>query len=350
MTNSIQHDEDETIEPSRRLKRSKEEIILLMLCSLSVPSILPFGIYRLLQHTWLSATIDLIIVGGVSTVMAYVWFTRRVKAASLLVTIFYSFGMVATIYVKGIDLVFWAYPTMVSAFFLLRPNTALLINGISLSSLIAILATQVPLLNLFTIAITFILINMFSYIFSHRTAIQHSELHSEAERDFLTGAGNRRALEDHLNTYVVECDGRAESSLLLLDIDHFKLVNDQFGHAIGDAVLKRLCELIRSRTRTSDRIFRYGGEEFIIIANAANLQSATGLAEVLRELVARTSIIDNYTITISIGVACLKKGMTASEWLSQADAMMYQAKHSGRNAVRVAEALNVDLPLRFESR
>ncbi len=308
-----------------------------MLCSLSIPSILPFGIYRLLHHTWLQATIDLVIVGGVSSVMAYVWFTRRVRAASLIVTVFYSFGMVATIYVKGIDLVYWAYPTMVSAFFLLRPNIALLINGCSLTSLVTILASQVPLLNLLTIAITFVLINMFSYIFSHRTAIQHKELHTEAERDFLTGVGNRRALEDHLNTYVVEFDGRVESSLLLLDIDHFKSVNDQFGHAVGDAVLKRLCELMRSRTRNSDRIFRYGGEEFIIIANGANLQSATGLAEDLRELVARTTMVENYPITISIGVACLKAGMTATEWLAQADAMMYLAKHSGRNAVRVAQ-------------
>ena len=318
-------------------KRSKEEIILLMLCALSIPSILPFGIYRLIQHTWLSATIDLVIVGGVSCVMAYVWFTGRVKAASLLVTIFYSFGMVAAIYVKGVNLIYWTYPTMISAFFMLRPNIALAINTVSLSALVAILISQVPLLNLFTIAVTFILINLFSYIFSHRTAIQHNELYREAERDFLTGVDNRRALERHLAKYGDDASERVESSVLLLDIDHFKRVNDRFGHAVGDAVLVSLCELIRSRTRTSDKIFRYGGEEFIIIAHAADLRSARGLADDLRSLVAGAAIIENYPITISIGVACMEEDQAPSEWLARADQMLYLAKQSGRNTVMVAE-------------
>lgn len=318
-------------------KRSKEEIILLMLCALSIPSILPFGIYRLIQHTWLSATIDLVIVGGVSCVMAYVWFTGRVKAASLLVTIFYSFGMVAAIYVKGVNLIYWTYPTMISAFFMLRPNIALAINTVSLSALVAILISQVPLLNLFTIAVTFILINLFSYIFSHRTAIQHNELYREAERDFLTGVDNRRALERHLAKYGDDASERVESSVLLLDIDHFKRINDQFGHAVGDAVLVSLCELIRSRTRTSDKIFRYGGEEFIIIAHAADLRSARGLADDLRSLVAGAAIIENYPITISIGVACMEEDQAPSEWLARADQMLYLAKQSGRNTVMVAE-------------
>ena len=318
-------------------KRSKEEIILLMLCALSIPSILPFGIYRLIQHTWLSATIDLVIVGGVSCVMAYVWFTGRVKVASLLATIFYSFGMVAAIYVKGINLIYWTYPTMISAFFMLRPNIALAINTVSLSALVAILISQVPLLNLFTIAVTFILINLFSYIFSHRTAIQHNELYREAERDFLTGVDNRRALERHLAKYGDDASERVESSVLLLDIDHFKRINDQFGHAVGDAVLVSLCELIRSRTRTSDKIFRYGGEEFIIIAHAADLRSARGLADDLRSLVAGAAIIENYPITISIGVACMEEDQAPSEWLARADQMLYLAKQSGRNTVMVAE-------------
>ena len=318
-------------------KRSKEEIILLLMCALSIPSILPFGIYRLIQHTWLSAIIDLVIVGGVSCVMTYVWLTGRVKVASLLATIFYSFGMVAAIYVKGINLIYWTYPTMISAFFMLRPNIALAINAVSLSALVAILISQVPLLNLFTIAITFILINLFSYIFSHRTAIQHNELHLEAERDFLTGVGNRRALERHLAKYVANAGERVASSILLLDIDHFKRVNDQFGHAVGDTVLVSLCELIQSRTRTSDKIFRYGGEEFIIIAHAADLRSARGLADDLRSLVAGAAIIENYPITISIGVACMDEDQTPSEWLARADQMLYLAKQSGRNAVMVAE-------------
>jgi diguanylate cyclase (GGDEF)-like protein len=323
--------------PKTQRKRSKEEVILLMLCALSIPSILPFGVYRLMQHNWLSAALDLTLVAGMLCVMLFVRRSGRVKFASIVVTIFYSVGMLATVYIKGVSLVYWVYPTMIAAFFMLRPIVALAINGVSLIVLIIVLAQQmIPILNLLTIVVTIMLINLFSYIFSHRTGIQHKELNREAERDFLTGVGNRRALARNLATYAKSNGTHIESSLLLLDLDHFKTVNDRFGHAAGDAVLVHLCELIRSRTRTSDQIFRYGGEEFIVIAKGASLRSASGLAEDLRALVASTEMLEGCLITISIGVASMLEDEAPSAWLQRADRMLYLAKQSGRNAVRVA--------------
>ena len=317
-------------------KRSKEEIILLLMCALSIPSILPFAIFRLFQHNWVSATLDFFIVGGVFSVLAYVWLTGRFRVASVLVTIFYSTGMVIAVKVNGINLIYWTYPTMISAYFMLRPNTAVIINAFSLSALIFILMSQVPLLNLLTIIITFILINLFSYIFSHRTRIQHRELNLEAERDFLTRTGNRRALDAHLARYLSIADGENVSCMLLLDIDHFKRINDAFGHPFGDQVLVRICDLLRTRTRATDKIFRYGGEEFIIVAGSTNIKSAASLAEELRQLVAETTIIENYSVTISIGVTSMSHNRSVTEWLSKADEMLYLAKQSGRNLVKVA--------------
>ncbi|HEY8023325.1 MAG TPA: GGDEF domain-containing protein [Burkholderiaceae bacterium] len=320
-----------------KARRSKEEIILLLLCGLSVPSILPFGIFRLLQHNWLAASVDLMLVGGMTCVMLYVWNTGRIRFASLAVTIFYSTGMLITVNLQGVGVVYWAYPTMIAGFFMLRPNVALAINFVSLAIIVALLSERIPVLTLMTIAVTIALINLFSYIFSQRTRLQHTELNLAAEHDHLTGTGNRRALERKLAGFLRTGKSDAPSSMLLLDLDHFKEVNDRFGHAAGDKVLVQLCELIRSRTRRSDEIFRYGGEEFIVIANGASLRAASGMAETLRALVAATNIINGCPITVSIGVAAIEEGELPDAWLLRADRMLYQAKQTGRNKVCVAE-------------
>jgi len=322
--------------PAAKPKRSKEEVILLLLCALSIPSILPFGIYRIVQHSWFPAFIDLTLVGGMSCVLLYVWRTRKIRFASLAVTIFYSTGMLVTVNLQGVGVVYWAYPTMIAGFFMLRPNVALTINIVSLSVIVTLLATRVSELNLFTIAVTILLINLFSYIFSQRTRQQHTELNLAAEIDHLTGVCNRRALERKLAGFLHVDQAEMQSSMLLLDLDHFKQVNDSHGHAAGDKVLVHLCQLIRSRTRKSDEIFRYGGEEFIVIANGASLGAASGMAENLRALVAATDIIEGCTITVSIGVAALEPGESPESWLLRADRMLYNAKQSGRNKVCVA--------------
>ncbi len=323
--------------PVAKPPRSKEEIILLLLCALSIPSILPFGIFRIVQHNWFPAFIDLTLVGGMSCVLLYVWHTGKIRFASLAVTIFYSAGMLVTVNLQGVGLVYWAYPTMIAGFFILRPNVALAINIVSLSVIVALLAMRIPALNLFTIAVTILLINLFSYIFSQRTRQQHIELNLAAEIDHLTGVCNRRALERKLAGFLQMNQRETLSSMLLLDLDHFKQVNDSFGHAAGDKVLVQLCELIRSRTRKSDEIFRYGGEEFIVIATGASLRAASGMAENLRALVAATDIIAGCPITVSIGVAALQPGESPASWLLRADRMLYNAKLGGRNKVCVAD-------------
>jgi diguanylate cyclase len=323
---------------SAKRKRSKEEVILLLMCSLSIPSILPFGVYRLLQGSWISAAVDLALVAAMVAVIVHVLRTGRYKAASIGVTLFYSAGMLATIHLRGLSLVYWVYPTMIAAYFMLRPVVALAINSVSMLVLVAILLRELDLLNLFTVVVTISLVNLFAYIFSYRTSLQNKELHTEVERDFLTGVGNRRALDRRLAAHAGERRPHPESSLLLLDIDHFKRVNDQHGHAAGDQVLIRLCELMRNNTRSSDQIFRYGGEEFAVIASGAGLSSASRLAEGLRAAIAAAPLMEGHPITVSIGVAGMNKGATPADWLMRADKMLYAAKQGGRNAVRVEPA------------
>jgi diguanylate cyclase (GGDEF)-like protein len=317
-------------------QRRQEEVILMLLCALSIPSILPFGVYRLLQGSWASAAVDMALVIGMLAVIVHVWRTGRYQAASIGVTIFYSAGMLVTVYLRGVALVYWVYPTMIAAYFVLRPTLALAINSVGLAALVTILVSRLEVVNLLTIVVTIGLVNLFAYIFAYRTGLQNKELHTAVELDFLTGVGNRRALERKLAEHAQERRPQLEASLLLLDLDHFKQVNDQYGHAAGDKVLIRLAELMRRHTRSSDRIFRYGGEEFAILASGAGLSAAARLAEGLRAAVAAATLLEGHPITISIGVAYMDQASEPAEWLEQADKMLYAAKQGGRNAVRVA--------------
>lgn len=318
------------------LKRSKEEVVLLMLCGLSIPSILPFGIVRLFQGNVLMATVDLLIVLGMLCIMVFVWRTRRVRLAGIAVTVFYSMGMLAAIYVKGLPIVYWVYPTMIAAFFILQAREALMINSVSLLCLIGILHDVMLLLDLSSLVVTLVLINLFAYIFSDRTSLQHFELNQQAEKDFLTGAGNRRAFDKQLQAICAKDAVPTDACILILDLDHFKKINDQFGHTVGDQVLIQFCSLLRSRIRNADSFFRYGGEEFVIVAMGADVFAAARFAEELRALVEKAQLLRDYPVTVSIGVARKIAGEEGEAWFQRADAKLYEAKLSGRNAVRVA--------------
>lgn len=314
----------------------------MIMCALSIPSILPFGLYRLWQGAWLSAMVDLALVLAMLSVIVHVWHTGRYKVASLGVTLFYSAGMLATIYLRGLSLVYWAYPTMIAAFFMLRPKVALGINSVSLLVLVSMLLPQVPMPTMFTVVVTIALVNLFAYIFSHRTGIQNRELHIEAERDFLTGVGNRRAFDSKLAGYAAERRPQPEACLLLIDLDHFKQVNDQHGHPAGDQVLRRLCDVLRHHTRVTDEIFRYGGEEFAIIAQADE-DHALAMADLICQAIAGLKLTHPHSpfgvLTVSLGVAVATPSDNDSifEFVRTADTALYRAKQLGRNRVELAD-------------
>lgn len=162
--------------------------------------------------------------------------------------------------------------------------------------------------------------------------------------DALTGLYNRRYMESHLDTLVTTSAQRGKSiSLLLMDIDFFKAVNDTHGHDVGDDVLRELARRIRRAIRGIDMTCRLGGEEFVIVLPDADMVRACAIAERVREMVGREPFPVSSTgltldITISVGVAVLESAAdTADTILKRADRALYQAKRDGRNRV-VADA------------
>jgi len=165
-----------------------------------------------------------------------------------------------------------------------------------------------------------------------------TKLREEVIRDPLTGLFNRRYLEETLDRELSRA-GREQSplSLAMLDIDHFKRLNDTHGHAAGDIMLRSLATLLRDFTRTEDVVCRYGGEEFVVVLPATSLFHAMQRMEQLRSTVESSQVQHERLVlrgTISIGVATFPMhGKTSRQLLQAADIALYKAKDSGRNRV-----------------
>jgi diguanylate cyclase (GGDEF)-like protein len=162
----------------------------------------------------------------------------------------------------------------------------------------------------------------------------------EAATDPLTGVLNRRALDRLLARETDRCEAQGGMvSVLALDLDHFKAVNDTHGHAVGDEALRAFARRIRGPLRQSDHLARVGGEEFIVLLPGAPLSNAHEIAERLRAIVAEAPLVDvpRVAVTVSIGVAAFRPGDGGTDLLARADAAAYEAKRSGRDRVVLAE-------------
>jgi diguanylate cyclase (GGDEF)-like protein len=156
-------------------------------------------------------------------------------------------------------------------------------------------------------------------------------LKRQATTDALTGIMNRRKFNEHLEM-AVERSFRTSVpfSVLLLDIDHFKLLNDDFGHGVGDNALIQFADILKHRVRKHEEPARYGGEEFAIVLENSNEQSAYRAAERFREAI-NSAQWPHRQITASIGVATHKTGMTGRQLVQLADEALYHSKRNGRN-------------------
>jgi diguanylate cyclase (GGDEF)-like protein len=160
------------------------------------------------------------------------------------------------------------------------------------------------------------------------------QLEIDNKTDKLTGAINRKGIEEAILIALQEWDiNKQPLSLILMDIDHFKRVNDEYGHIVGDNVLSTLTQLVTNNIRHKDLFARWGGEEFVLLCNDTPLDEAALIAEKLREIIAQHSFEKDLKITSSFGVSTLKPHQTIEQLFSTADKALYQAKDRGRNKV-----------------
>lgn len=282
-----------------------------------------FGLFLLHRKGQLAVTVSLLILAGLVRNVQIMWYPEAFQ--------FYLMSALCMLITGVIHLHKWQFKAAVAGFalqFLIRFIWSYHLYTVNTLSLRGITQTiYASILFILFIFATHFLIDIIDREIEEADALQRL-----ANTDPLTGLLNRR----HFNL-ATEASPCAESSLLLFDLDHFKQVNDHFGHTEGDRVLEEFSVLLRSLTRHGDQVYRWGGEEFAVLARDTCLDEAYVLAERIRDTVAGHTFPVHTTITVSAGVAELQQDETMDRLMVRADQALYAAKEAGRN--RVVSAL-----------
>lgn len=329
------------------LQRLKNDFHLSMITLVGViasGTLLPYAVFRIATGNYLVGLVDLLMIAVSAFSVLMAWRTGDTERPGFLMAAVFCFGAVLVCMKLGQDVLFWIYPLMVFIFFLVAPIKALLllllmvcaIVSLNFSDHTVIFANNFQLMAFIT---TTLITSIFAYIFAYRTHLQRQELRRLATTDPLTGAATRHSLTDELNYAIQHYQQKAVvSGLMLLDLDHFKRINDNFGHQTGDQILSQLVPLLKQMIRQQDSVFRYGGEEFVLLIREIQLADLHRLAEKIRHAVwHQLALPDGSALTTSIGIATVQHAKDWESWMQSADVALYQAKHNGRNQVVIAE-------------
>ncbi|ROU00880.1 GGDEF domain-containing protein [Marinobacter sp. R17] len=267
---------------------------------------------------------------------------------------FALFAIACTVYstiINGHNGLFWGYPAIAAMFFLLSLREALILNGLFIIILAGVSFERFPTPEFWRITSSLSLTAVFVAVFAWLVGRMQSELTDLATTDPLTGCLNRSQMADELNSQI-QLRERYErvASLILVDLDHFKTINDRWGHATGDTVLQEAATRLRRRLRDTDMLFRIGGEEFMMVLPETRQKAAEELARQLLDTLSVAPFSKDIQVTASAGVTELIKGETWSTWLNRADQALYTAKEAGRNRVMILrgserEASGDDMPV-----
>ena len=317
------------------LRRSTEELIVLFFGLICLAGLIPFSVIRFSRGEWALGLVDLFGILTTIVMMTHVYRTRRVKFANhLLATIALS-GVSIIVLMNGPLDTYFLYPTVVALYFLVSPNLALMMTFLAVAFVSPSLLVQMDSFQYMKFLVSLIGCVLFAYLFATTRNRQRDKLLWVSSKDALTGAGNRRALDEKLEELIqVYKRNKVDNCLLLIDVDNFKQVNDSKGHAVGDQTLIRVTETIQSRIRITDSLYRFGGDEFVVLVSNADLATSSRLAEDLRSLIDT----NENEVSISLGVAQYLEEQTKEEWLRCADEALFAAKREGRNKVVTSES------------
>lgn len=309
-----------------------------MLAQLALPAsllLLPVLISNLFDRQYVLAALVAIVI--LCLVSAFATSKRRRSSPVrfdlvLLLILFLVVG--AAMLVQGFEGALWSYPVLLFCQFAFGRRMAFFGSAL-LAVGTGLLAGQQGGADLgwrvfVSLTLLWLVVNSFLQV-----QVQfHGDLVKQATTDPLTGALNRRQLDLDLGELVQSARRRpVPASILLIDIDKFKSINDALGHAAGDRVLVGLVGLLAKRKRTADHLYRLGGEEFLLLAPDTMGPHAFTLAEQLRLLVEGTDLLEGVQVAVSIGVAECRSDQSPEQWLELADQALYRAKEGGRNRV-----------------
>ncbi|MBO6655621.1 MAG: GGDEF domain-containing protein [Pseudomonadales bacterium] len=299
-----------------------------------------FGIHRLITGDYLLAAFDFVIAFMFLSLGIFTYRTGKDALARASSAAVAAIGPLVFLQMFDTEGIYWVYSSTIVIYYLVPIRQAVVINTLMLIGVGGVFwGVDYSDFQLYSFLVTIGLINGFSFAFALTEERNKALLRSLSLKDDLTDVGNRRAFTEKM-TETIGFHKRygVSACLVCIDIDRFKAINDTLGHAIGDIAIKNLANCITRMLRESDRVFRIGGDEFVIIADGTDRQAAFQLTEKIRKTVEETDIIPGRDLTISLGVTMLKAEDTTDSWLDRADAELYKAKNAGRNRVQMEEA------------
>lgn len=310
--------------------------LVLVLALFNVFLLLPFSIFNLIYGPVIMGVGGMVVV---SILVFSAWSILKYdhyRPALILYGLFpvSILLLVISIHTQGIIGVLWSYPTILLFYFTLPERKAWIAN-------VALLVITAPFIwitfeNVLAARIeaTLVAVSIFSAIFINVINRQQKKLQLQAVTDPLTGILNRTLLSDTL-IQAIQQNNRAKIPMTIasIDLDHFKKINDNRGHDAGDQVLLEVAKLLKNCCRQVDKVFRLGGEEFLVFFYSTKIEDGKHLAEKIRARIESLQTFPGHTITVSIGVADLQAGEDWQRWVKRADTNLYRAKENGRNRV-----------------
>jgi diguanylate cyclase len=334
-----------------RLRKDFQLSIITLMGLIGVIGISPYALYRLLQGNYLVGVADCVIVTSTLIAVIYAWRTGDTEKPGIYLASVFTVGSTLVAINLGVNGVFWLYPLILFNFFMVSPGKAVLAMALVLLALVSH-ALLVPgsvfesSYQMTSFLVTSSMAGLLAFIFAYRTRSQRDQLQVLAIQDPLTGARNRRAMNEELRIAVALHRRHGNTfGILVMDLDHFKRVNDSFGHQAGDQVLMDFVTLIKKSSRKEDRLFRFGGEEFLMLLPNADQAGLLAAANHLHSQVAQHLLGPDGPITMSIGGAILRTGEDWESWLQRADQRLYRAKGAGRNCSVADDASQVFSPV-----
>lgn len=300
----------------------------------------PFSFLGLWQGHYLVAVPSLIV--SVLCLINVASFRRhgRFYVGRIVISVFYILNLSIIVNKLGADGAYWAFPTLLALYWVHERQVALYLVSLFFVAVCSSAFMSLAADTAIRIAATLVTTAVFFNIASRVLEQHYSELKKMSVTDHLTGAYNRRYMDLRIDE-LIERQRRfhSEASLIALDIDHFKRINDEFGHSVGDGVLVKIVELINSRVRVLDVVCRSGGEEFVVILPDTPEGRARAVGEELRQSIGNSPLLADHPVTVSCGVTGLVPGDSRDSWLHRCDQALYAAKRGGRNTVAVKEPL-----------
>ncbi len=324
------------VEPEQPAFSSEQRVLQLSIAVVSLLLLTPFAVNNVLQgRYWLGLGASAIVAIFAANAIAIHFYQRyypRLLLAGLAPCIILF--LVFSIRQQGIVGALWCAPAIISFYFILPERRAWLANTAIFLIVFPTILVEFELPVAARALATLTMVSAFAAIFIRIVSSLQEQLRRQAHTDPLTDVHNRTRLIALLEE-AIERNKRhsVPMTLVAFDLDHFKSINDDFGHDVGDDVLVEFAALLKSRSRRVDKVFRTGGEEFLVLLYGTDGDGAAAFAEEIISKLRLQALIPQGKVTASAGIAAIEEDDLWRSWMKRADAKLYQAKAEGRDRV-----------------